>query len=67
MNAATTAAMIQAIKEFKAVKRNPKTGTANGNSVNGVKRRLVDKLMEAGDDRSTAWDIAHTIAKENNC
>ena len=58
-------AMFKAAEEFKVCKRN-KSGTLNGNALHAIKRRLVDKLMASGEDRSGPWDMAHALAKNYN-
>ena len=62
---AQASAMFKAVEEFKVCKRNA-SGTINENSKHAVKRRLVTKLMEAGEDRSGAWDMAHDLGKKYN-
>ncbi|AGS81716.1 hypothetical protein PAK_P30107 [Pseudomonas phage PAK_P3] len=58
-------ALFEAGEEFKACKRNA-SGSINGNSKQAVKKRLVAKLMEAGENRSDAWAMAHDLGRNYN-
>jgi hypothetical protein len=62
---AQATAMLQAASEFKQCTRN-KSGTLNGNSLHAVKRRLADKLVASGEDRTEAWNLAHDLGRQYN-
>lgn len=55
-------ALFKAAQEFKACKRN-RSGSINENSKHAVKKRLVAKLMEAGEESGSAWAMAHDLGK----
>lgn len=51
-------ALLEMTQEMKEVKRN-KSGSINENSAHAIRRRAADKIMAAGEDRSSAWDMAN--------
>jgi hypothetical protein len=59
---ATAKALIEMTEEMKTVKRN-KSGSINSTSETAIRRRAVAKIMEAGEDRATAYDMVNNHSK----